>query len=90
MGMDGSLEFTTTPIEFLAFVNFFGELRIGGGVRKSFAEMTGSGKAAGWSGLGAYTSSQGSVVELQYLFSAADTNSKFDMVAFPVLMFSAW
>lgn len=69
MGMDGSLEFTTTPVEFLAFVNLTDALRIGGGLRKSHAEMTGSGKSAGWSGLGTYSSDQGSVFEVQYLFS---------------------
>jgi hypothetical protein len=86
MGMDGSLEFTVTPIELLAFVNLTGGLRLGGGARKSYAEMTGSGKAAGWSGLGTYTSSQGSVVELQYLFSASNANSGYKRSQFGITL----
>lgn len=71
MGMDGSLEFTTTPVELLAFVNLTDAFRIGGGLRKTSAEMTGSGKAAGWSELGSYSSTGGAVLEAQYMFAAS-------------------
>lgn len=69
MGMNGSLTFTLTPVELLGFVNMTDSLRIGAGVRKSSAEMTGTGISASWSGNGSYSSSGGSVVEAQYLFA---------------------
>lgn len=75
MGMDGSLEFTTTPIELMGFVNLSEAFRVGGGVRKTAAEMTGSGKAAGMPQLGSYSSTLGTVLEAQYLFSTSEVKS---------------
>jgi hypothetical protein len=72
MGMNGSLTFTLTPVELLGFVNMTDALRIGAGVRKSSAEMTGTGISASWSGNGSYSSSGGSVVEAQYLFATSE------------------
>ncbi len=74
MGMNGSLTFTTMPVELLAFLDLSNSLRIGGGVRKTQADMKATGVAEGWIGAGTYTGSDGGVVELQYLtpFSAQD------------------
>ena len=68
MGMNGSFTFTTIPVEFLGFLNITDALRIGGGVRKTSAEMKASGVAATFSGVGTYTSTPGTVFEVQYLF----------------------
>ena len=72
MGMNGSLTFTTIPVELLAFVDITSSLRIGGGARKTQADMKATGVSEGWIGAGTYSGSQGGVVELQYLtgFSA--------------------
>lgn len=72
MGMNGSLTFTITPVELLGFVNITDALRLGAGVRRSTAEMKGTGVSAAWSGNGSYDSSGGSVVEVQYLFASAE------------------
>jgi hypothetical protein len=77
MGMNGSLTFTTIPVEFLGFVNLTDALRIGGGLRNSSAEMKGTGLAAGWSGNGTYTSTPGSVLEAQYLAKLSSQRSQF-------------
>jgi hypothetical protein len=68
MGYNGSLTFTTIPVELLGFVNLTDALRIGGGVRKTSAEMTATGVAANWPEVGMYSSNTGAVVEAQYLF----------------------
>ncbi|MDP3650426.1 MAG: hypothetical protein Q8R67_01965 [Rhodoferax sp.] len=75
MGMNGSMEFTTTPVEFLGFVNLTEAFRLGGGLRKTYARMTASGISAGWSGVGDYSSTLGTVLEAQYLFSASEGKS---------------
>ncbi len=67
MGMNGSLTFTTIPVEVLAFLDLGDSLRIGGGARKTEADMKATGVAEGWIGAGPYDSSNGGVVELQYL-----------------------
>ena len=72
MGMNGSLTITLTPLELLGFVNITDALRIGAGVRKSSAEMSGTGISANWTGVGSYSSSGGSVVEAQYLFATSE------------------
>lgn len=71
MGMNGSMEFTTTPVELLGFVNLSDAFRVGGGLRKTYARMTASGVSAGWSGVGDYSSTLGTVLEAQYLFSTS-------------------
>ncbi|HXA46130.1 MAG TPA: hypothetical protein VNW52_00765 [Burkholderiaceae bacterium] len=71
-GNNGSLDFKTTPIELLAFLNVTDALRIGGGLRKTHAQMSGTGVVVGWPGLGSYSSTRGSVVEAQYLFGLSD------------------
>ena len=68
-GENGSLDFRETPIELMGFFNAWQGLRIGAGYRKTWAEFSGDGVASDWPGLGKYTSSNGSVLELQYLFS---------------------
>lgn len=72
MGMNGSMEFTTTPVELLGFVNLTDAFRLGGGLRKTYARMTASGVSAGWSGVGDYSSTLGTVLEAQYLFSTSE------------------
>lgn len=74
MGDNGSLTFTTVPVEVLAFVDLTHSLRIGGGARKTRADIKATGVAEGWPVTGDYESSGGAVVELQYLtaFSAQD------------------
>jgi hypothetical protein len=73
-GTNGSFTFTTVPLEFLGFIDITTSLRLGGGVRKSQADMKTTGVAEDWIGSGTYTGSDGGVVELQYLtpFSAQD------------------
>ncbi len=77
MGDNGSVEFTTVPLELLAFVKITDGLRLGAGLRKSKAEITGSGVAANWPVLGSYSSTSGKVLEFQYLFSAPDNARSF-------------
>jgi hypothetical protein len=75
MGYNGSLDFKTTPVELLAFVNINDALRIGGGYRRTSATMSGTGVAANWPVVGSYTSTRGSVIEAQYLFGLSDSQS---------------
>jgi hypothetical protein len=75
MGMDGSLDFTTIPLELLGFVELGQGFRIGAGLRQSHAEMRGTGKAENFPLNGSYVGSQGSVLELQYLFKNGVTQS---------------
>jgi len=79
MGDNGSLDFKKTPVELLAFVNFTNAFRIGAGVRKTHAEMSGTGVMVGWDGLGNYSSTRGSVVEAQYLFGLSDAKSRHNL-----------
>jgi len=74
MGYNGSLTFTTVPLEVLAFVDLTNSLRVGGGARQTQADMKATGVAEGWIGAGTYSGSSGGVVELQYLsgFSSQD------------------
>lgn len=76
MGYDGSLDFTVIPVEIMGFVEVLGGFRVGAGMRQSSAEMRGTGKASNWPVNGTYVSSQGAVLELQYLFAngATETN----------------
>ena len=69
-GVDGSLDFRETPIELMGFVNVFQGLRLGAGYRKSYAQYSGTGLGSDWPGLGRYTSANGNVIEVQYLFSS--------------------
>jgi hypothetical protein len=79
MGVNGSLDFKKTPVELLAFANFTDAFRIGAGVRKTHAEMSGTGVVANWDGLGSYSSTRGSVVEAQYLFGLSDAKSRHNL-----------
>jgi hypothetical protein len=45
MGIDGSYEFTTIPLELMGFAEIAYGLRVGAGVRQSSAELRGTGKA---------------------------------------------
>ena len=82
MGNNGSLTFTTIPVEILGFVNLTEALRVGGGVRSTSAEMKGSGVSSGMSVIGTYASTVGTVAEAQYLFPLPNStpgyqNSRF-------------
>jgi hypothetical protein len=68
MGIDGSLDFTTIPLELMGFAELGMGFRVGAGLRQSHAELRGTGKTEGFPLNGNYVGNQGSVVELQYLF----------------------
>ncbi|MBV8633762.1 MAG: hypothetical protein JO002_04670 [Burkholderiaceae bacterium] len=68
-GVNGSLDFRENPVELMGFFNAWQGLRLGAGYRKSWAEFSGTGVASNWPGLGRYTSTNGGVLEIQYLFS---------------------
>ncbi|NVO05359.1 MAG: hypothetical protein HXX19_05175 [Rhodoferax sp.] len=69
MGFDGSYDFTTIPFEFMGFAEIAGGFRIGAGARQSSAELRGTGKAANSPVNGTFVSTQGAVLEVQYLFA---------------------
>lgn len=69
MGTNGSLSMTTIPWEFTGFFNITDALRIGGGYRRSYADLSATGVGLGWQGLGRYNSNNGAVLEVQYLWS---------------------
>jgi hypothetical protein len=68
MGIDGSFDFTTIPLELMGFVELGAGFRLGAGLRQSHAELRGTGKVENFPLNGSYTGNQGSVVEVQYLF----------------------
>ncbi len=70
MGYNGSLTFTAIPVELMAFFNITEALRVGAGVRKTHAELRGTGVASNYSATGTYTGSAAGVLEAQYLFGA--------------------
>ena len=76
MGFNGSLNFTTVPVELLGMFSLDKQWRVGAGIRKSYAEMKGSGVASDSPVLGVYETSLGSVLELQYLLSSASQGSR--------------
>jgi hypothetical protein len=84
MGNNGSLTFTTIPVELLGFLNLTDALRIGGGVRKTSAEMTATGVAANWPEVGTYSSTTGAVVEVQYLFPISSGQSSYQKSQFGI------
>jgi hypothetical protein len=69
MGINGTADFTTIPLELMGFVEAGKGFRIGAGVRQSSAELRGSGVVANIPINGSYTGSTGSVLEIQYLFN---------------------
>lgn len=75
MGFNGSLTFTTIPLEVVALVPLGEQLRLGLGLRKAYAELTGSGVAANSPALGVYDTSLGGVAEVQYLFASGPGGS---------------
>lgn len=84
MGYNGSVTFSNTPVELLAFFNVSDALRIGGGARQSFAKMAATGKVEKWSGVGTYDSTVGSVAELQYLFAQDEGKSAHNRPQFGI------
>lgn len=70
MGFNGSLTFTTVPLEVVALAPVGNSVRLGLGVRKAFAEMSGTGVASNSPVLGVYEASVGGVAEVQYFFGA--------------------
>jgi hypothetical protein len=81
MGYNGSLTFVTVPLEFKAFANLSPALRLGAGLRATYADMAGTGLSTGWAGIGTWESSEGTVVEAQYLFTPYDgkRNSQYGL-----------
>ncbi len=75
MGFNGSLTFTTIPLELMALVSVGDQWRWGLGLRKAHAEMAGSGVAGNSPVLGVYETSVGAVAEVQYLFASAGGRS---------------
>jgi hypothetical protein len=67
MGDNGSLTFTTTPLEMLANYKPTKNVRVGLGARKTYADLKGTGVAANYPILGSYNGSLGSVLEFSYL-----------------------
>lgn len=69
MGINGSYDFTVVPVEIMGFVEPFASLRVGVGLRKTNAQLTGTGVVANDPAIGKFEGTQGSVVEVQYFFS---------------------
>jgi hypothetical protein len=67
MGDNGSLTFTTTPLEVLANYKPTPNFMVGIGVRKTYADLKGTGVAADYPILGSYDGSVGGVLEFSYL-----------------------
>jgi hypothetical protein len=67
MGDNGSLTFTTTPVEVLANFKPAPNFMIGVGARKTYADLKGTGVAANYPILGSYDGSAGSVLQFSYL-----------------------
>lgn len=84
MGYNGSLTFSTVPVEVMAFVNITEGARIGFGARKTNARMAGTGVAANWPELGTYDSNGGTVVEAQYLFGNASARAGTERTQFGI------
>jgi hypothetical protein len=84
MGYNGSLTFSTVPVEVMAFVNITEGARIGFGVRKTNARMAGTGVAANWPELGTYDSNGGTVLEAQYLFGNASARAGTERTQFGI------
>jgi hypothetical protein len=68
MGDNGSLTFTTTPVEVLANYKPTENIMVGVGARKTYADMKGTGVAANYPIIGSFDGSVGSVLEFSYLF----------------------
>lgn len=71
-GYNGAWDFTVVSAEFMGFVDIYAGLRLGAGLRKSSAELRGSGVTADAAVNGVFTSKGGAVVELQYMLVGAD------------------
>ncbi len=84
MGYNGSLTFTAVPVEFMAFLNVTESFRVGAGVRKTTAEMRGTGVASAWTVNGSYSGSAASVVEAQYLFGSGDAKTSAQRTQFGI------
>jgi len=75
MGINGSADFTTIPVELMGFVEAGYGFRLGAGVRQSSAELRGTGVSANFPLNGTYTGNTGAVVEIQYLFKNGNAQS---------------
>jgi opacity protein-like surface antigen len=76
MGMNGSYDFKVIPLELMAFLEPMNGYRIGAGVRKSSASLSGKGVVVDDPANGDYSSSAGAVLELQYLFNSGTNSAK--------------
>lgn len=58
--------------------------RVGAGVRKTMAEMKGTGVASAWTVNGSYSGSAASVVKAQYLFGSGDAKTSAQRTQFGI------
>ena len=84
MGYNGSLTFSTIPVEVMAFVNLTEGARIGFGGRKTTAKMVGTGVSVNSPVIGTYESNGGVVVEAQYLFGNASGRAGTERTQFGI------
>ena len=82
MGINGSYDFTVIPFELMAFVDIASGWRIGLGARQSSAELRGTGVSANSPVNGTFVSSQGAVLEVQYLFQSEGAGRSKSMPQF--------
>jgi hypothetical protein len=75
MGINGSADFTTIPVELMGFAEIGRGFRIGAGLRQATAELRGTGVSENFPLNGRYTGSQGAVLEFQYLFNNGTARS---------------
>lgn len=70
---NAELMFSRTPVELLGFIDVNKEIRFGLGVRKSTnPQVTGSGVTSNNASVGAWDSSVGGVLELQYILDTTE------------------
>ena len=82
MGINGSGDFTTIPLELMGFLELGNGFRIGTGLRQSSGEVRGTGVLADDPLNGRYAGNQGSVVEVQYLFKNSAAQSAISPAKF--------
>lgn len=78
-GVDGEYALTTHAVEVMGFYDMTPNWRLGAGVRTlTLAEVTGTGVAAKFPGLGRYESTPGGVFELQYVLDTTPAKNGND------------
>ena len=76
MGDNGSLTYTTTPVELMVNFKPTPKIMVGLGARKTYADMQGTGVAANYPILGSFDGALGSVLEFTYLLSESKEASR--------------